>query len=95
VYLFVLSPDIETQMRSTSGRCTKRASTLNDIQGDLSLTAGGKIDLKNYNFVFIFRRPNLLFNFGIFSIISCLIYSTLWHMHTQVFSHNFTMLNLF
>jgi hypothetical protein len=62
-----------------------------------------------HNFVFIFCRPNLLFirhiitkneiyklirsTFGIFSIISCLIYSALWYMHTQVFSHNFTMLN--
>jgi hypothetical protein len=81
------------------------------IQADSSFTAGGKIDLKNYDFTFIFCRPNLLSirhiisknwiyklirsNFGIFSIISCLIYSILWHMHTEVFSHNFTMLNQF
>jgi hypothetical protein len=81
------------------------------IQADSSFTAGGKIDLKNYDFTLIFCRPNLLSirhiiskngiyklirsNFGIFSIISCLIYSILWHMHTQVFSHNFTMLNQF
>jgi hypothetical protein len=31
------------------------------LQGDSSFTAGGKIDLKNYYFVFIFCRPNLLF----------------------------------
>jgi hypothetical protein len=63
------------------------------IQGDSSFTAGGKIDLKNYDFTFIFCRPNLLSirhiisknemyklirsNFAIFSIINCLIYSTL------------------
>jgi hypothetical protein len=63
------------------------------IQGDSSFTAGGKIDLKNYDFPFIFCRPNLLSirhiisknetyklirsNFAIFSIINCLIYSTL------------------
>jgi hypothetical protein len=63
------------------------------IQADSSFTAGGKIDLKNYDFTFIFCRPNLLSirhiiskneiyklirsNFAIFSIINCLIYSTL------------------
>jgi hypothetical protein len=63
------------------------------IQGDSSFTAGGKIDLKNYDFPFIFCRPNLLSirhiiskneiyklirsNFAIFSIVNCLIYSTL------------------
>jgi hypothetical protein len=31
-----------------------------NIQGDSSFTAGGKTDLTNYNFVFIFCRPNLL-----------------------------------
>jgi hypothetical protein len=60
---------------------------------DSSFTAGGKIDLKNYDFTFIFCRPNLLSirhiiskneiyklirsNFAIFSIINYLIYSTL------------------
>jgi hypothetical protein len=38
------------------------------LQGDLSVTAGGKIDLKNYNFVFIFCRPNLLFVRHIYNI---------------------------
>jgi hypothetical protein len=63
------------------------------IQADSSFTAGGKIDLKNYDFTFIFCRPNLLSirhiiskneiyklirsNYAIFSIINCLIYSTL------------------
>jgi hypothetical protein len=63
------------------------------VQADSSFTAGGKIDLKNYDFPFIFCRPNLLSirhiiskneiyklirsNFAIFSIINCLIYSTL------------------
>jgi hypothetical protein len=34
VSLFVLSPELktETQLRSTTGRNTKRASTLNDVQ---------------------------------------------------------------
>jgi hypothetical protein len=73
------------------------------VQGDSSFTAGGKIDLTNYDFTFIFCRHNLLSirhiiskneifklirsNFAIFSIINCLIYST------QVFSHNLSMLN--
>jgi hypothetical protein len=30
------------------------------VQCDSSFTAGGKIDVKNYDFVFIFCRPNLL-----------------------------------
>jgi hypothetical protein len=63
------------------------------IQGDSYFTAGGKSDLKNYDFPVIFCRPNLLSirhiiskneiyklirsNFAIFSIINCLIYSTL------------------
>jgi hypothetical protein len=89
-------------LQNLCGFSTPSAMGQSFIQGDSSFTAGGKIDLKNYNFVFIFCRPNLLFirhiiskneiyklirsNFGIFSIISCLSYSTLWHMHTQVFS---------
>jgi hypothetical protein len=31
-----------------------------NVQGDSSFTAGGKIDLKNYDFTFIFCKPNLL-----------------------------------
>jgi hypothetical protein len=79
--------------RVLGGCCKLPILTPTRIQSDLSFTADGKIDFKNYNFVFIFCRPNLLFirhiiwkneiyklirlNFGIFSIISCLIYSTL------------------
>jgi hypothetical protein len=62
---------------------------INCIKADSSFTAGGKIDLKNYDFPFIFCRPNLLSirhiiskneiyklirsNFAIFSIMNCLI----------------------
>jgi hypothetical protein len=84
------------------GLCSElRKAACRYIHGDSSFTAGGKIDLKNCDFTFIFCRPNLLStrhiiskngiyklitsNFGIFSIISCLIYSILCHMHTHQF----------
>jgi hypothetical protein len=53
------------QLNSTGGGNLELRQTISKFMmsytGDSSFTAGGKIDLKNYDFVFIFFRPNLLF----------------------------------